>query len=354
MITPESAGALAAALAGATQPISLGGAFSKHRMGGPAPSEAVTISTRALNRVLIFEPKDLTISVEAGLPWAELTRLLDQHQMMIPLDPPLAEAATVGGVVASNSSGPRRRLYGTARDLVIGMTFATMEGKLIQSGGMVVKNVAGLDMSKLLIGSFGTLGAIASVNFKLIPKPPLSLTLALRFATAADAIAKRDSILKGVLQPAALDLLSPAASSRVGLDGWTLLLNVGGSEAVLRRYQRELPEASTVDDAIWTRVQALAPEWPGPVLRVSTTLDAMLPVLEDWDGPILARAANGVLYLFAADSVSVPAHLRGVVEWGGGADAWPRPGAELAVMMKVKTMLDPKGLLNPGRLYGRI
>ena len=90
---------------------------------------------------------------------------------MVPLDPPFAEAATVGGVVAANSSGPRRRLYGTARDLVIGMQFATLEGKLVQSGGMVVKNVAGLDMAKLMIGSFGTLAAIAVVNFKLLPMP---------------------------------------------------------------------------------------------------------------------------------------------------------------------------------------
>ena len=83
---------------------------------------------------------------------------------------------TVGGVVAANISGSARRLYGTARDLVIGMTFATMDGKLVKTGGMVVKNVAGLDMGKLMIGSFGTLAAIASVNFKLVPKPAAART----------------------------------------------------------------------------------------------------------------------------------------------------------------------------------
>src|SRR4029453_5257797 len=90
-----------------------------------------------------------------------------------PTHPPFAEHSTVGGVIATKSSGPRRRLYGTARDLVIGMTFATVEGKLVQSGGMVVKNVAGLDMGKLMIGSFGTLAAIAVVNFKVMPMPEL-------------------------------------------------------------------------------------------------------------------------------------------------------------------------------------
>src|SRR5207253_6569691 len=120
-----------------------------------------------------------------------------------------AEQATVGGVVAANSSGPRRRLYGTARDLVIGMTFATLEGKLVQSGGMVVKNVAGLDMGKLMIGSFGTLAAIAVANFKLLPMPEAERTFLLGFADLASAINVRDRILTSVLQPAAIDLLNP-------------------------------------------------------------------------------------------------------------------------------------------------
>src|SRR5215510_118754 len=118
---------------------------------------------------------------------------------MVPLDPPFCGAATVGGVVSANCSGPRRRLYGTPRDLVIGMTFATLEGKLVQSGGMVVKNVAGLDMAKLMVGSFGTLAAIAVVNFKVFPMPVESRTFELRFPSAAEAFAERDRILKSVL-----------------------------------------------------------------------------------------------------------------------------------------------------------
>ena len=147
--------------------IKVAGASSKRRMAGPVEPADVTVTTAALGRVLQYEPQDLTISVEAGLPYWELTRVLAANRQMIPLDPPFAASATVGGVIASNSSGPRRRLYGTARDLVIGMKFATLEGKLVQSGGMVVKNVAGLDMGKLMIGSFGTLAAIAVVNFKV-------------------------------------------------------------------------------------------------------------------------------------------------------------------------------------------
>ncbi len=154
--------------------------------------------------------------MEAGLRWSEITRILAENRQMIPLDPPFAASATVGGVIAANCSGPRRRLYGTARDLVIGMQFATLEGKLVQSGGMVVKNVAGLDMGKLMIGSFGTLAAVTAVNFKLTPLPEVERSFLLPFETLSEAIAARNRILSGPLQPAAIDLLNPAAGASVG------------------------------------------------------------------------------------------------------------------------------------------
>src|SRR5260370_15307669 len=120
---------------------------------------------------------------------------------MIPLDPPFSDNATAGGILAANVRGPRRRLYGTARDMVIGMTFATLEGKLIRTGGMVVKNVAGLDMGKLMIGSFGTLAAIAIVNFRVHPVPPATRTYILEFDSIAALMAARDAVLKNQLQP---------------------------------------------------------------------------------------------------------------------------------------------------------
>src|SRR5258708_4882188 len=155
-------------------------------MAGPMNPADVTVSTAALDRVLKYEPRDLTISVEAGVRYRDLRRVLAGHGQMLPLDPPFAKDATIGGIVAANTSGPRRRLYGTARDMVIGMTFATLQGKLVNSGGMVVKNVAGLDMAKLMIGSFGTLAAIAVVNFKVFPIPVGSRTFVMEFASVAD------------------------------------------------------------------------------------------------------------------------------------------------------------------------
>ncbi len=173
-IVPDSAEELAEGLgeAGArNRQITVCGNSTKDRMGGPISPPDVTISTRALNKVLQYDPRDLTVSVGAGISYCELSGVLAEHRQMIPLDPPFSDQATMGGIVAANTSGPRRRLYGSARDMVIGMTFATLEGKLIRTGGMVVKNVAGLDMGKLMIGSFGTLAVIASLNFRLHPMP---------------------------------------------------------------------------------------------------------------------------------------------------------------------------------------
>ena len=136
-IVPGSPEELAQSLAEANSRkhrIALLGNSTKARMGGPIAPYDVAISTSGLNKVLQYEPRDLTISVGAGISYCELSRVLAEHQQMVPLDPPFSDRATMGGIVAANTSGPRRRLYGSARDMVIGMTFATLEGKLIRTG----------------------------------------------------------------------------------------------------------------------------------------------------------------------------------------------------------------------------
>ena len=134
MIEPGSPEELAQALADsarAGKTIQLGGAGTKTSMAGPVAASDVSISTVAMNRVLQYEPADLTISVGSGMRWTDLSELLAGNGQMIPLDPPFTASATVGGIVAANTSGPRRRLYGSARDVIIGMKFATLEGKLV-------------------------------------------------------------------------------------------------------------------------------------------------------------------------------------------------------------------------------
>jgi glycolate oxidase FAD binding subunit len=260
-LLPQSAEELAAALGRAAamkSTIQLGGAFSKSRLGGHVAPAAVTVSTCALNHVLQYEPRDLTISVGAGMRFADLRALLAANRQMVPLDPPFSTSATIGGILAANSSGPRRRLYGSARDLVIGLQFATLEGKLIQAGGMVVKNVAGLDMAKLLIGSYGTLAAITVVNFKLIPLPACQRSFVFSFHSLHDAVAMRNRILSGILQPAAIDLLSPPAAALLDRSGWTIAIAAAGNAAMMERYTRELPDPSNLEgdaeETFWRRV----------------------------------------------------------------------------------------------------
>src|SRR5215472_4594133 len=211
-MTPEKLAQELHSVATDHRTIRLGGNFSKDRLAGAGEPADVTVSTTEMRRLLKYDPRDLTISVEAGMQWAELENILAENRQMLPLDPGWTDS-TVGGVVAANISGPRRRLYGTARDMIIGMTFATLEGKLVQSGGMVVKNVAGLDMAKLMVGSFGSLAAIAVVNFKVFPMPAESRTFEMRFSSAAETFAERDRILGSVLMPAAIDIVNPKAAA---------------------------------------------------------------------------------------------------------------------------------------------
>ena len=382
MQTPRSLDELAEALrrpAQHSRTIALEGNASKRLMAGPVEPADESISTAGLDRVLEYEPHDLTISVQAGLPWCKLTALLAENRQMIPLDPPYASFATVGGVVAANCSGSRRRLYGTARDMVIGMTFVTLEGKQVKSGGMVVKNVAGLDMAKLMIGSFGTLAAIAVVNFKLTPAPESERSFLLPFESAEAAVQARNAILSGMLQPAAIDLLNPKAGAAMGNPKWLLAVRAGGNSASVQRYERELATLAEGvafegerHHSLWTYVQELTPAFlsqhrNGAVVRASCTLKELQTLVESFPGPALARAGSGVCYGYferfeAAAGWLLQAAQKGwkavleysPEEWKHDVDLWPAPGGDIEIMRRVKRLFDPENLLNRGRLYRRI
>src|ERR1051326_4201225 len=301
MLCPTTREELADALRDAgpqRQTVTLLGNNTKRLMAGPLVPSDVTLSTSGLNRILQYEPRDLTISVEAGLPYRELSRTLAENRQMIPLDPAFNDQCTIGGIIAANVSGPRRRLCGTARDMVIGMHFATLEGKIVQSGGMVVKNVAGLDMAKIMIGSFGTLAAIAVINFKLQPMPPETRSFVQEFSNVDDAVAAAERIHKGVLQPAALDIVKDNGRHR-------LLIGAGGNTAVLERFTRERTGAATfegnAEQQLWTGIREFTPAFldrnpNGAVVRVGCTLSDLGSVLKSFPGDAVARAGSGVCY----------------------------------------------------------
>jgi glycolate oxidase FAD binding subunit len=374
---PKTADELADTLAreaGRQKTIELGGSFSKRTGAGPIEPCDVTVSTSQLNRILAYEPRDLTISVEAGITFAQLTRALTPNRQMIPLDPPFSEKATIGGIVASNSSGPRRRLYGTARDMVIGMKFATLEGKLIQSGGMVVKNVAGLDMGKLMIGSWGTLAALASVNFKLQPIPAVERTMLLTIDSPTTAFAVRDRLIRGVLQPSAIDFVNLRAASELGYQQALLAVEFGGNEAIISRCRQELMQCGQMLEqpteeslVFWSRIRNFTPKFlqkfnTGAVVRISTTLNGMEEVTNALEQPVIARAGTGVVYAYFSQSKAAAKWMAdhskwtAVIEYAPVAEKktlalWPSPGSDIEIMKRVKTMFDPQNLLNRGRYY---
>ena len=378
-LSPSDANELGHALAEsavAGHAIALRGAGSKAAMGGPLADCAVELRLDRLSGILEYEPHDLTIRVAAGTPWRQLASTLAAQGQMLPLDPPCAATATVGGVVASNCSGPRRRYFGTARDMVIGMTLATLEGKLLQTGGMVVKNVAGLDTGKALIGSFGTLAVIASVNFKLAPLSEASRTFVFSFDSEQECLAQRDRVLAGVLQPAAVDILNPAAAVLTGQGGFLLAIRAGGSETILARYARELAGSRALDGEreadFWETVQEFAPRWINQtgvrsIVRVGHPLSELDAVLKSAPGPCIARAGNGVTYLAVEGIDALQAWMLAtqmkawgrVVEWSSpdvqcGCELWPGAKEDFAVMERLKLLFDPQRLLNRGRLYGRL
>jgi glycolate oxidase FAD binding subunit len=379
--TPEELADLLRQYASKRESITLTGNGSKHAIAGPVVPSQHEISMKGLQRVLMYEPRDLTVSVEAGMAFSELQSLLAQNGQMIALDPPFAEQSTVGGIVASNTSGPLRRGYGTARDLVIGMKFATLEGAIVQSGGMVVKNVAGLDMGKTMIGSFGTLAAVASVNFRLHSKPEGTATFLYTFPELEPAIQKRDELVASVLQPISIDLLSPAVAHRFSLRGFVLAIRAAGSEKVLRRYRRELSDAEPLSEdeggRLWHDIQ----EYPSAfleqqketvIVRVSTTLEGILSLPKTVTGAFISRAANGVTFFYFPAWSAAASWWQKLCElrWPAAIEYAPQAVREeqtlwnpshtegeeqaFAMMKRVKQMFDPELLLNRNRLYARI
>jgi glycolate oxidase FAD binding subunit len=224
-------------------------------------------------------------------------------------------------------------------------------------------------MAKLLIGSFGTLAAIANANFKITPMPQATRTFLLRFESAKDAIAARDRLLSGVLQPVAVDILNPAAAARVGGTGFLLAVQAAGLRSVMPRYAAELSGAETLDGEaeadFWKSIREFTPaflrQFPGGLVRrVSATLAGLGTVLGQESAPVLARAGSGVAWIYSETSGSNGfAGFRSAVEFAPQAekariDLWPEPGSDFEVMKRIKAMFDPQAVLNRGRLYGRI
>ncbi len=234
------------------------GARTKLGIGSPPARYDIALDMTRLNRIIAYDPGDLTLSVETGAPLQKVAESLAQHRQFLPLAVPFFDRATVGGTIASGVDTPLRQFYGTARDYVLGMEFVLGEGVRSKSGGNVVKNVTGYDLHKLMIGSLGTLGVITRVNFKTFPMPVSSRGFVATFESLDRAIEMRNRVAQSPLTPMTFDLFSPRVAELFSTPGaerlatsvmpagvlspchWALAIGYSGKENVLSRYEAEL------------------------------------------------------------------------------------------------------------------
>ena len=233
------------------------GARTKLGIGLPPRRYDIALDMTRLDRVIAYDPADLTLAVEAGHSLHKLMGVLGDHRQFLPLFVPYFSRTTIGGTIASGVDSPLRQFYGTARDYVLGMEYATGEGVLAKTGGRVVKNVSGYDLHKVMIGALGTLGVIVSVNFKTFPALVATRGFVAMFENLERAIEMRERVGKSALTPLTMEILSPRvaelfsseaagrissgtmAPDVISAKHWAFSSGYAGNEKVLARYESD-------------------------------------------------------------------------------------------------------------------
>ena len=388
--------------------VPFGGGTRQH-VGHSLERVDVVLSTERLNQIEAYDPGDLTISVQAGATVSNVRAACAQNRQLLPIE--TFPASTMGGALATASSGPLRTGFGGLRDFCIGISFVTGDGLSGRGGGRVVKNVAGYDLMKLMIGSFGTLGVITSANFKLFPLPPKTLTCLCHFETLGEAFKFRDWLLKSPLSPISVEFIGPEAAeylkdaeprdpddwapeTRLASEKrvWQIAVRFAGSDRALARSRSELgskvaqeiQQHNEVD--FWNRLanfeQRLTSRHHNPMIfqlevppaEAEKAITAAHESASEYNcvAAIVGRATLGSFIVgFIPLAIDPPA----VTQFAGAAsafrgrlskhssavvlrcpreakqhfDVWGSTPTDTVLMQKVKRALDPKGILNRGR-----
>ena len=375
---PESPEELAKILAVASQDRQLTvfrGGGSKLEWGRVPDRIDLVIGTEKLDRLLAHRYGDMTVTAQAGMPLGLLNRRLAEHRQYLPVESAFA-AATVGGIVATNDAGPLRHRFGTPRDLLIGVTLAMTDGRLVKAGGTVVKNVAGYDLGKLVSSSHGTLAAIVDVTFKLLPIPLASTTLVAMYADGK-ALAHDVAVLHGSQVELASFDVSVSAQGR-----WVLLLRMASSPAATdaqaaeaRRLLSSAPTTVSGEDEQELWAEQIRTPWSedSPIVRFSwlpANLPAVVTVLESLQrhgcritmftgrtiGAGLLRLEGDESAIVAAISdlrgSAVVGHvvlLRATRRLKEQVDVWGASSGATDVARLLKRKFDPTDILNAGR-----
>jgi glycolate oxidase FAD binding subunit len=394
------------------------GGRTKLPIGAPPRRYDVALDLTRLNRILAYDPGDLTLGVEAGIRFTELDAILAGKGQFVPLAPAFADRATIGGILATNSSTPLRHAYGPARDYVLGMEFVTGEGIQAKSGGRVVKNVTGYDLHKLMIGALGTLGVITRVNFRTFPLPRTQRTFVASFGRAEEALELCRAIAKSPLQPRLVEVVEPRAAqilmetaggeppTQLPAGQWSVVVAAAGDERVVERHGADLSRmaeamhatgfiALTDDEkkALLGRIR----EFPRHVVEFSPAatlfrigvlpmqMAALLerarqvternqiasaalvralgtvflalvpPALDDSTLARLAQTATELIHSSSGSEIGG----RPMIEWcptrlKQQVNVWGPARDDLVLMQRLKQAFDPRGILSPGRFMGGI
>ena len=384
------------------------GSGTKMAAGGVPRKVDLVLSMSKLNRVVDYDKANLSLSVQAGITLDALQKKLAKGRKgnFLPLDPPFTEKATIGGIVATNSSGPKRYFYGTARDMLLGIKAVSPSGDIVSFGGKTMKNVSGYDMTKLMIGTWGGLGIITEITTKLLPLPEASATLLISFGDLEAAGKYIRKIVHSILLPSAVELISGAAAERLGEKSkYLLALSLEGVVEAVARQVSEISDTSkkegakgvkvlkgAKEKAFWLHVRdfgnGLAKKYGSPVILKSNfviskhvELMARCEKITETAGvraAFICHAGNGILYTYILEKPGAGAKLNGLIEvigrltleavkdegnlvvescpleMKGKISVWGQPRHDQILMRRLKEKMDPGGVLNPGRFVGGI
>jgi glycolate oxidase FAD binding subunit len=402
--TAEEVSAVLAACHAARAAVSPRGGGTAVGLGGIPERLDVVLGTGRLNQVLEHEPADMTATLQAGITLQDCQAALGKNGQFLALDPPHAARASLGGLLATNASGPRRHRYGSLRDLVIGLRVAQADGTLVRAGAKVVKNVTGYDMNKLHVGSLGTLGVILEASFRLYPLPAAERTWIGTFPDVARACRAAARILDSPIVPTAVDVLDASAAREVSqaasldarpgpLLGVAVASVPEAVEQQLRAVSRhgmaagadgEATLAGEVQDRFWDAIREMTIAPAGCALKAALLPGAVGTAIERGRSlaePLglrlrtVAEAGVGVIRYYldaeggpldpAGTADLVQALRRHALESRGSlvaaaappevkrlVDAWGSVGSAFPLMRDLKHAFDPHGILNPGRFVG--
>ena len=385
------------------------GSGSQQHIGNQPQRIDIALSTERLSAIEAYDPGDLTISLQAGAKVSGAITSCAEHRQLLPIDAP--SGSTIGGALATGIGGPLRTGFGGLRDFCIGLSFITGDGASGRGGGRVVKNVAGYDLMKLMIGSYGSLGVITSANFKLFPLPQQTMTCVCEFESLSELFLFRDLLLKSPLSPLSAEIISPSALEylsdaeprdpdlwapaspiRDTTKKWQLAIRFAGSDRVLARCRQEVGSSlsrellTTEEAAFWVKVRdfearvikrhrnAMTFHVDVPIAESQSALEAAEVAAVDYNflAATIGRASLGSFVIaFLTLAIDPPAvtqfasaasDFRSRLSRSASAiaaqcpreakqhfDVWGSTSTDVELMRKIKRALDPKGILNRGR-----